>query len=169
MIDYAYATPADGPELDAMARAIWIETFGPSTPRDDMEVYLDQAYGPTGRLLADLPRSDVRFRIARAGGRIVGYAKLCPPWLPDSEEDALQLSQIYVASEWQGQGVAGALMDWTIDAARGQGAKALILTVWEHNPKAIRFYDRYGFVYVADYPFQVGSRIDRDLIMRLAL
>lgn len=169
MIDYACATPGDGPELDAMARAIWVETFGPSTPRDDMEAYLGQAYGPNGRLLADLGRDGIAFRIARAGGRIVGYAKLCPPWLPDAEDGALQLSQIYVVGEWQGQGVARALMDWIIEAARERGARALILTVWEHNPKAIRFYERYGFVHVADYPFQVGSRIDRDLILRLAL
>jgi ribosomal protein S18 acetylase RimI-like enzyme len=152
-----------------MARAIWIETFGPSTPEADMHAYLDHAYGPNGRLLADLSVPEIDFRIARAEGRIVGYSKLGPPWLPDAEPGALQLSQLYVTSDWQGRGIAQELMNWTVAAAGDRGAAALLLTVWEHNPRAIRFYERHGFVHVADYPFQVGSRIDRDLILRRPL
>lgn len=169
MIDYRLATPADGPELDAVARALWLVTFGESASPENVAAYLDHAYGPNGRLLADLGAPGIAFRIARAEERIIGYAKLTPPWLPDAPADALQLSQIYVEGAWHGQGVARALMDWAIEQARAQGASALLLTVWEHNPRAIRFYHKLGFEHVGDYAFPVGDQLDRDLILRLAL
>ncbi|MBO9715084.1 GNAT family N-acetyltransferase [Sphingomonas sp.] len=166
---YRDATPADGPELDAMARQIWIETFAHGSSAEDAATYLAKAYGPEGQLLRDLGAAGIDFRLAVAGGRIVGYAKLNPVWLPDPEPGALQLSQIYVASDWHGKGIAQQLMAWTADRARERGASALLLTVWEHNPRAIAFYRRLGFVHVGDYDFAVGEQVDRDLILRLQL
>ena len=171
MIEYRDATPADGPELDAMARACWVDTFAHSCSAEDMELYLDKAYGPTGALLRDLADPAHRFRVARSDGAIIGYAKLSPPWLPEGcfGPRARQLSQLYIATDWKGAGVAQTLMDWTITTARAGGADELLLTVWEENHRAMRFYERRGFVHIGDYAFQTGSQIDRDLIMRLAL
>lgn len=171
MIAYRDGATADGPELDAMAIAIWRETFGHSAPPADIEAYLAKAYGPGGELIRDLSDPAVSFRLATDGGAIVGYAKLCEPFLPpeDIAPGGLQLSQLYVASSHHGAGIADALMRWTIDTARDRGAKALYLTVWEENARAKRFYDRRGFVHIGDYAFQTGSQIDRDLIMRLDL
>ncbi|MGK6320776.1 N-acetyltransferase family protein [Sphingomonas sp. DT-204] len=169
MIDYRDATPADGPALDAMARAIWVETFAHSCSAEDAEAYLATAYGPAGALLRDLNGGRARFRLALAAERIVGYAKLNPPWLPDAEPGAMQLSQLYVVRDFHGAGIAHALMDWSIDAARAAGAAALLLTVWEENHRARRFYEKRGFVHVGDYAFPVGNQIDTDNIMRLAL
>lgn len=171
MIACRDATPADGPALDAMARQIWLETFGHSAPAADIALYVDGAYGPQGKLIRDLSDPAHRFRIAWAGEAVAGYAKLSPVWLDDPAvpADARQLSQLYVASAWHGQGVAPLLIDWAIAQARAGGASALVLTVWEENHRARRFYDRYGFVHVGDYAFQTGTQIDRDLIMQLTL
>ncbi len=170
-VAYADATSADGLELDAMARASWVETFQHSCSADDMASYLGQAYGPIGALLRDLASSAHRFRLAKADGRIVGYAKLSEPWLPAGHcgPRARQLSQLYVTTLAKGTGVAQTLMDWTIATARHDGADELLLTVWEDNHRAMRFYQRLGFVHIGDYAFQTGEQVDRDLIMRLAL
>ena len=171
MISYRPADIDDADELDAMARQIWIETFEHSAPADDITAYVDGAYGPQGKLRRDLADPAHRFQLACAEGAIIGYAKLSPLWLeaPEIAPGAAQLSQLYIASAWHGRGVAPVLMQWTIDAARSRGAAALVLTVWEHNPRALRFYERWGFRHIADYAFQTGTQIDRDLIMQLAL
>jgi diamine N-acetyltransferase len=39
------------------------------------------------------------------------------------------------------------------------------LGVWEHNPRAIRFYQRLGFAEVGDHVFVVGTDPQRDLVM----
>lgn len=171
MIEYRDATPADGPELDAMAIAIWRETFAHSAPPADIEAYLAGAYGPGGALIRDLADPAITFRLATDAGAIVGYAKLCQPFLPreDITPGGLQLSQLYVASTHHGAGIADALMRWTTDTARARFANALYLTVWEENARAKRFYDKRGFVHIGDYAFKTGTQIDRDLIMRLDL
>lgn len=169
MISYRDAVPADGPALDAMAKSVWLETFGTLYSPEDLHTYLTHAYGPTGNLLRDLRDPEVRFHLALAGETIVGYVKVNPPWLRDAEPGALQLSQLYVDYGWHGRGIADMLMDWAAAHARERGAGALLLTVWEENHRAHRFYLRRGFVHIGDYAFPVGAKVDRDLIMRLAL
>ena len=169
MIHYRDAVPTDGPDLDAFARAIWVETFGHASSPEDAGAYLASAYGPTGALRADLAAGKTRFRVALRDGAIVGYARLGTPWLPNAEPDAMQLSQIYVASDLHGAGVGPALLDWAIATSRDAGARVLLLTVWEHNDRAYRFYLKRGFTYVGDYAFRVGEQIDTDHILRLAL
>lgn len=170
-ITYRDATTADGPALDAMARKIWLETFEHSASPEDIALYVNEAYGPEGKLIRALSDPTHHFHIACAGEAIAGYAKLSTLWLdnPAILPGATQLSQLYVAKAWQGAGVAQALMAWTIATARGRDASALVLTVWEENARARRFYDRYGFVHIADYAYQTGNQIDRDLIMQLVL
>lgn len=171
MITYDDGVPADGPELDTMARAIWIATFEHSAPPDDIALYLAASYGPEGKLIRDLADPAHHYRIARAEGAIIGYAKLSAPFFnePDLIEGALQLNQLYVAADWHGRGIADELMRWTIDTARGRGATALLLTVWEHNHRARCFYTKRGFVHVGDYAFATGTQIDYDPILRLPL
>lgn len=170
MIEYRDATPADGPALDAMARASWRATFEHSAAPADVAAYLAKAYGPDGQLLRDLGAGVARFHLAVEDGAVLGYAKLVPPWLDAAvKAGAAQLSQLYVVADRHGDGIGPALMDWTIDTARMNGAPALYLTVWEENARAIRFYERRGFVHVGDYAFHVGDQVDRDLVMRLGL
>lgn len=170
-ITYRDATRDDGPKLDAMARKIWVETFEHSASADDIALYLDGAYGPGGALRRHLADPAHHFHLACSGDAIAAYIKLSRLWLdhPAILTGAAQLSQLYVASEWHGSGIAQALMAWAIKTARANGATALVLTVWENNERAQRFYDRYGFVHVGDYAFQTGNQIDRDLIMQLIL
>lgn len=169
MITYRDATVDDGPELDALAHAVWLDTFAHGSSPDDAAAYLATAYGPDGALLRHLADPAYRFHLAVDQTRIIGYAKLNAPWLPDAEPGAMQLSQLYVARDHQGAGIAAALMDWAENSARADGAGALLLTVWEENPRARRFYEKRGFVHIGDYAFPVGAQIDTDHIMRLPL
>src|SRR5690349_11663080 len=66
-MSYRDACPGDGPKLDAMARAVWLETFGHSGSGEDIALYLAKAYGPDGDLIRHLSDPDHRFRIACAG------------------------------------------------------------------------------------------------------
>ncbi len=171
MIVYRPATAQDGPPLDAMARRIWLETFEHSASPEDIALYVGEAYGPQGKLITSLADPAQRFHLALADGEIAGFAKLSPLWLDDAAimPGAAQLSQLYVATAWHGQGIAQTLMAWTIAEARAGGAPALVLTVWEDNHRARRFYDKYGFTHIGDYPYPTGNQIDRDLIMQLVL
>lgn len=168
-VDHADAIPGDGPELAAMARGAFTATFGALYAPDDLAAFLARAFGAAG-LPAQLRDPAYRVRLARAKGRIVGYAKLGPVLFPGAwPATAIELHQLYLLPRWQGTGVADALMTWAIDAARAGGAEEMILSVFVDNHRARRFYERRGFVEIGRYAFMVGSHEDDDRIMRIAL
>ncbi|MEW9570847.1 N-acetyltransferase family protein [Rhodanobacter sp. Si-c] len=167
-----YRTPAreEGPALAAMARQCFVETFGHLYDSAELDPFLDQAYGPQG-LLAELDDPQTEFRIAHRDEAVVGYAKLSPLCAPaaGAQPGALELRQIYVLAEWQGAGVAPALMEWAVARATARGAPELYLTVFDHNHRAKRFYARYGFSESGRCTFRMGSRVDDDRIWRKPL
>lgn len=171
VIAYRDAMPDDGPAIDAMARRVWLDTFGHSAPAADIERYLGEAFGADGALIRDLFDPAFDYRVALSDNRVIGYAKMGAPIFTDEVDarGAQQLRQLYVDADFHGYGVAPALLDWARRIARARGATSLLLTVWKENARARRFYAKHGFVHVGDYAFQTGTQVDRDLILRLAL
>ncbi|MGU3389220.1 N-acetyltransferase family protein [Sphingomonas sp. M1A8_2b] len=170
MIAYRDAIPADGPELAAMAKRSFTDTFGTLYRPEDLAVFLDQTFGETG-LPAQLfdPAYTVRVGVDEAGA-IVGFAKLGPVAFPgDWPATAIELHQLYVRGDQHGAGVGPALMDWAIDTARADARTEMILSVYVDNHRARRFYERYGFVEIGRYVFMVGEQPDDDRIMKLVL
>lgn len=169
-IEYAVSGIHDGARLASMACRSFVETFGSRYAREDLELFLDTAYGPNA-LLSEIANPVIDFRIARCEGEIIAYAKLAALRAPaiSPAPDALELCQLYVLKPWQGAGVAAALMEWALATARSRRAPEIYLTVFDDNPRAKRFYVRYGFADVGGCPFRVGSHIDDDRIWRLVL
>jgi diamine N-acetyltransferase len=60
-------------------------------------------------------------------------------------------------------------MDAALDDATKRRANGVWLGVWENNPRALRFYAKFGFVEVGEHRFHVGSDAQRDLLMYRAL
>jgi ribosomal protein S18 acetylase RimI-like enzyme len=74
-----------------------------------------------------------------------------------------------VARVWHGRGVAQALMDAVLDGARARGGRTLWLGVWERNPRAVAFYQRYGFHRVGEHTFRLGDDEQTDWLLARAL
>lgn len=166
---YRDAAPTDGPALAAMAAASFTETFGHLYADADLAAFLDRTFGERG-LPAQIGDPAYRIRLAVDGAAIVGFAKIGPVVFPgDWPADAIELHQLYVLSGHHGSGVGPALFDWTVAAARADGARAMLLSVWVDNARARAFYARRGFVEVGSYVFRVGDHEDDDRILRLAL
>ena len=60
-------------------------------------------------------------------------------------------------------------MDAVRASARASGARVLWLGVWEHNPRAIAFYRKCGYIAVGSKTFDVGGDLQTDRVMRLPL
>jgi ribosomal protein S18 acetylase RimI-like enzyme len=77
---------------------------------------------------------------------------------------ALELKRIYVSKEFHGKGIAHRLMDLYFDHAARHDYDVAWLGVWEHNLRAQKFYEKYGFVnsgHTHDFP--IGSTPQTDL------
>jgi len=162
------AALADVPALVALFEQVFDETFAHLYRPADLHAFLSQ----NGEELWRAQLSDPSFAIhvVDDGGVLAGYAKLGPLRLPvEPRGPALELRQLYVARAWHGTEVGRTLMDWTIAEARRRHARHLFLSVYTENPRARRFYERYGFEEVGPYKFMVGEQADDDIILRLDL
>src|SRR4051794_13907225 len=94
-----------------------------------------------------LSRSDVHGRLAlSAGGRVAGF----PGWMPalprgeprEPIAGRAHLWSLFVAADWWGTGLAGALLDWVVSGMRDSGyVDAQLWTPCDHA-RARRFYER---------------------------
>ncbi len=169
MIEYRDAVAVDAPALTEMARRSFVETFAHLYAQEDLDVFLDEAFGPGG-LPSHVGDPQFTIRLALDGGVIAGFAKLGKNTLPaPAAVDAVELKQLYVSSAWQGRGVAAELMEWSLASARARGARTLVLGVFAGNVRAQRFYARYGFAEIGRNPFRVGKQIDDDRIWSVKL
>jgi|SRR5215203_4885970 len=162
------AAAGDAPALSRLGATTFRETFESENTREDMERYLAEAFTPERQAgeIAD-PAGTVLLaeRCGESGGaELVGYAHLISGPVPEAVRSPapLEIKRIYVARAWQGRGVAQALMDAAIDAARGRGAQTLWLGVWERNPRAVAFYVKYGFARVGEHTFVLGADTQTD-------
>lgn len=168
------ATAADASRLSALGAATFRETFeGENTP-EDMARYLAEAFTPA-RQAAEIADPSAVMLVAERGSAagddedaaLVGYAHLMAGPAPAAVHGPapLELKRLYVARAWHGRGVAQALMDAVLDAARARGAETLWLGVWERNPRAAAFYAKYGFARVGEHTFLLGADAQTDWLL----
>ena len=79
--------------------------------------------------------------------------------------NALEIERFYVGQESHGRGVAQGLMQATIDRAKAAGYDTVWLGVWQHNHRAIRFYQKMGFTHVGWHTFIFGGEPEDDYLM----
>jgi ribosomal protein S18 acetylase RimI-like enzyme len=165
-IQYRDAVGADAAALAAFAEATFTATFGHLYTPQDLAAFVTEKYrAPI--IAAELADAETRYRLALRGDAIVGYCKMGAVEMDVDATEAVELHRLYVNAGAKGSGVAQALMDEALAWARGRGAKAMYLSVWENNARAQAFYRRYGFEHIGEHKFMVGSIADRDFIWKL--
>jgi GNAT superfamily N-acetyltransferase len=92
------------------------------------------------------------------GDAPVGYTVLTTPdEVGEIRPGDIELRRIYTLSPARGTGLGSALMDCAIADARALGQNRMLLGVLATNLRACAFYERQGFVAVADRRFRVGA------------
>lgn len=165
------ATPTDASDLSRLGAATFRDAFQADNMPEDMERYLAEAFTPKQQAIEiSDPDSIVllaELRAPSADAELVGYAHLVSGSTPEAVRGAvpLELKRLYVDRAWHGQGVAQALMDAAFTAARARGAETLWLGVWERNPRAVAFYQKYGFTRVGEHTFLLGTDAQTDWLL----
>lgn len=167
-VTYRDAGPDDAATLADLGARTFTATFGHLYSAENLAAFLKNH---TPDNWTAILAGDANVRLAESNGAAIAYARVDRPSLPFDPGDraAAELRQLYVDAGWHGHGVAPAMMEWVIAAARARGAVDLWLSVFINNARARRFYARYGFVEVMPYTFMVGTHADEDIICRLAL
>lgn len=152
--------------IASFAERIFSRTFGPLNTPEDMAMYLASAFGESvqQRELADPARV---YLLAHIGDHLSAFAllKVGSTNAAVTGESPVEVERFYVDYAFHGHGLAALLMSACIDTARERGGRTLWLGVWEKNPRAIRFYEKQGFVDVGSHPFVLGTDVQTDRVM----
>lgn len=170
MIHIAPATSHDSTLLTTLSRQTFVDAFGKDNDEADLKAYVEQAFSePTIR--QELSDPNASFYIAYQDDNPIGYLKLRRGKVPDQLQDqwALELQRIYVHQYALGQGVGARLMQTAIDYAQKCHYQVLWLGVWEHNPSAIAFYQKWGFKKFGSHTFMIGQDAQTDWLMQKQL
>ena len=165
-----YGTPEDAARLAEFGAKAFYETFAKDNSPDNMEAYLRASFSLEIQS-NELSSSDTVFLIAETKGILIGYAQLIMDTKKESLQgtNTLEIRRIYASQDFIGKGVGKELMRASIQEAKQRGCDSLWLGVWEKNPRAIHFYEKWGFKEVGTHTFHVGDDPQRDFIMELAL
>jgi RimJ/RimL family protein N-acetyltransferase len=84
--------------------------------------------------------------VAEMDGEIIGNVRLFAGMCGPKDQHVAELG-IFVLQPYRGQGVGECLMSFALDWAAKQGLKKITLSVFATNQRAIRLYERFGFVF----------------------
>ena len=160
-------TVSDVSILRGIARDTFIETFSEANKAEDMDRYLTENFSEE-QLARELSNPDSFFYVAEVNGHVVGYLKLniAHAQTEPQAADALEIECIYVLSSYHGHGVGQALYHHAMSVAEDRKASYVWLGVWEHNHRALRFYEKNGFIAFGTHIFQLGNDQQTDILMQ---
>ena len=161
-----FAHSADAANLVVLAEKTFIDAFGAHNSETDMADYVSTAF-TLRQLESEIADSRNVFLLAEHADGLIGYTKLRDGVVPECVHGhkPIELERIYVEQRWFGQGVATMIMDATLDEAARRGHESVWLGVWEANPRARAFYEKYDFGVVGTKDFLLGEARQTDLIM----
>lgn len=163
-------TPADIEALKAIGKQTFIETFAAHNSAEDMIVYLQNSFAHD-KLMAEITNPESEFYFAHLAGEVIAYLKINTGSSQTEirEASGLEIERIYVLQQYQGKKVGQFLYEWALQIARTRNFEYVWLGVWEHNTKAMAFYQKNGFVAFDKHVFTLGADDQTDIMMKKIL
>lgn len=150
-----------------LAQTSFVQAFTEGNKPENVQAYLSQAFTSL-QLEKEWKNPASTFLLASLEGKLVGYTKvnLAAAQTDVEDPDSLEVARLYTLEEVWGRGVGQFLLDAALDFAKEKGKTFVWLGVWEHNARAIRFYEKNGFKAFGSHPFPFGDEVQNDWLMR---
>jgi ribosomal protein S18 acetylase RimI-like enzyme len=158
---------ADLASLLDVAQTSFVQAFTEGNKPENVQAYLSQAFTPV-QLEKEWRNPASTFLLASLEGKLVGYTKvnLAAAQTDVQDPDSLEVARLYTLEEVWGRGVGQFLLDAALAFAKEKGKTFVWLGVWEHNARAIRFYEKNGFKTFGSHPFPFGDEVQNDWLMQ---
>ncbi|MDF2158498.1 GNAT family N-acetyltransferase [Algoriphagus sp. CAU 1675] len=162
------AEKSDLKELVEVARAAFVQAFTEGNKPENVRAYMEEAFTEEA-FEKEMANPFSLFLILKIAGKIAGYCKVnfVPAQTDIHDPESLEIARLYILEDYLGTGVGKALMESALDVARQHHKKYVWLGVWEHNARAIRFYEKNGLRKFGEHPFPFGDEIQTDWLMRI--
>lgn len=159
------AAPAHAELLAPFTSAVFAHTYGAAIPPAALAAYTAREF-TAERMAADLADPALHHMLAWQGAALAGVCRMLVAPPPVGQLAApLEISRFYVAPAWHGTGVAAQLLDAALGLAQRLDRQSLWLCVWEHNRRALAFYQRHGFRPIGTVAVHVDATAFDDLVL----
>jgi ribosomal protein S18 acetylase RimI-like enzyme len=157
----------DAELLCALGRQTFTDSFESANTPENMRLYLEKTFS-VERLRNEILEPGSVFIMIEDGDAVAGYVKVRTGHDPKElgNVKALEIERLYATKHYIGKQVGKMLMDAALSYAKDHDYSCVWLGVWEHNPRAIRFYEKYGFEKFGSHVFEVGTDPQTDLLMK---
>ena len=143
------------------------DTFDEFNSPENMIRYINDTF--TKKIIEhEMKQPGTVFFLAFDGRKAVGYAKIRESHAPRELDaaSALEIERLYAHRNYLGKRVGYLLMQTCLAYARKKGVQTLWLGVWEHNSRAIAFYEKNGFSRFGEHTFMLGEDAQTDWLMK---
>jgi ribosomal protein S18 acetylase RimI-like enzyme len=153
---------------------VGIQTFSESytfnNNKDSMSAYMKDGFS-IKKLQSELLDPNSEFYFAYINNDLAGYLKINigSSQTEIKSDKGLEIQRIYLLKDFYGKKIGQLLLDKTIAIARQKNLDYIWLSVWEENPKAIKFYEKNGFIEFDKHIFTLGTEEQTDIMMKLKL
>ena len=184
-LEFRQATSEDAAQVSALIGTTWAKFFAYSVTEADLETYLTQTVSEAQirkeiedeskycLLAVRLAKSTVTGgpKTSATGSTVVGVAQMNFNTTEEglTTSKPVKLDRLYIQPTEQGGGLAALLLQDAEEEAKKRGYNGLWLGVWENNARAIRFYEKMGFVRRGEHFFWLGESKRRDWTMEKPL
>lgn len=169
MITIRAASASDASLIADISRETFYDTFAEFNSEEDMSKFMSRQFSHE-MLMAEAGVENHVFLLAYEGEIPAGYVFLkdeMHPHIPN--ENSMEISRLYVRKPFIGKGVGKKLMQAAVAHAIQQHKIFIWLGVWEHNRRAIGFYQSFGFEKFSEQDFLLGDDLQSDWVMRLKI
>jgi ribosomal protein S18 acetylase RimI-like enzyme len=156
--------------LAVISRKTFYDSFGAGNTAEDMQKHLETNYADD-IIKAELEDTENTFLLTYDEDLLIGYCKLTEKQKPDAATlpEPIEIERIYALNTVIGKGIGKAMMEACIEQAKKKNKTCIWLGVWEHNPRAIAFYTKFGFEKFGEHIFVVGNDPQTDWLMKKML
>jgi ribosomal protein S18 acetylase RimI-like enzyme len=160
------ASVRDARRLAALAEATFRDAFATVNAPEDVDLHCRTSYGEALQA-AEIADPDMVTLLCEQDDELVGFAQVRWGGAPACvvADAPGEIQRLYVRRDRHGSGVAHQLMSACLVEMTRRRCDVAWLGVWEHNPRAIAFYRKFGFQEVGEHVFAVGNDPQRDLVL----
>jgi ribosomal protein S18 acetylase RimI-like enzyme len=165
-----YAVAADAAKIADISRKTFNETFGFLNKKENMDLFMRTQFSKEVLMQEVYDAANI-YIVAEENGELLGYVKLKTNSTKEELKGklAIEIARIYVLNACLGSGIGPALMRKCIFTAKDMKCDTIWLGVWEKNPRAIAFYEKWGFEKFSEHDFTLGQDVQKDWLMKKEL
>ncbi len=164
------ATPADLTGLVELTSFTFREAWLEPGNEADLEKYVSENFN-IEQLQMELNNPEICYLLSEVNNEMAGYIKLHRNDQPYKYflMNTIALHRLYIKVAYRNNQLGSSLMEAAIQFAKQEDRSSIWLGVWNENNRAIRFYEKYGFVKFGNYQFVMGGIVSDDYLMKLNL